>query len=442
MLITKKVFLKITAFIVILILFLSDVTYVLLAGNREEAEETMDDAITEREALEIVATDKSISQLYSLSACLLDGDSGRVLFEKDGYTIRANASTTKIMTCLLALEYGNLDDLVEISKYAAGMPDVQLNVSTGEKYRLEDLLYSLMLESHNDVAVAIAEHIGGDVKSFAKLMNDKARELGCYNTHFITPNGLDATEIIDGKEVFHGTTAADLSRIMAYCIKNEKFLKVTQTRSHTFSNIKVDESGNTTNGSRTFTVNNKNAFLNMMDGALSGKTGFTGNAGYCYIGALNRDGKTLIVALLGCGWPNNKTYKWSDTKKLMNYGLSNYNKKDLCSYGMKFDKVTVKNGKTNDSNRKNIIEDVYLNAYIEEEAINLLVKDSDHVEIEYDISRELEAPVCNKQVVGEVVYKLNNEVTKTFPIYVEGDVEEVDYKWCFSNVLSKFFCGD
>ena len=195
------------------------------------------------------------------------------------------------------------------------MPDVQLNIREGEEYKLKDLLYSLMLESHNDSAVAIAEHIGGSVEQFAELMNQKAEDIGCMKTHFITPNGLDAKD----EHGIHGTTAADLARILRYCIKEspekDTFLTITRTSAYSFTNLA---------GTRSFTCNNHNAFLNMMDGALTGKTGFTGTAGYCYVGALERDGKLFIVALLGCGWPGNKTYKWADTKKLMNYGLDHY----------------------------------------------------------------------------------------------------------------------
>lgn len=413
------------------------------------------------------AVSGDVNNLYALSACLIDGDTGRILFEKDGFTRRANASTTKIMTCILALEYGNLDDIITVSKYAAGMPDVQLNIKEGEKYRLGDLLYSLMLESHNDVAVAIAEHIAGDVKTFAAMMNEKARELGCYDTYFITPNGLDATETIDGKDVFHGTTAADLAKIMSYCIKNEEFLKITRTSSYTFSNKVVvneenkegqntaentgkqnaaDNNGsstinhniNMTDGNRIFTVNNKNAFLNMMDGALSGKTGFTGAAGYCYVGALKRDDKTFVVALLGCGWPNNKNYKWSDTKALFNYGLENYSRKDLFEYDMMLGQVTVTGGKTKNEERENIIDNVKLDLYIEEAPVNMLVREEDKVEKKLNIKRNLKAPVMEKQIVGNVEYYLNGEIIKAYPVYVKGNVEKLDYEWCLLNTVKKF----
>ena len=153
------------------------------------------------------------SQLYAKAAVLMDADTGRVLFSKNGNAIMAMASTTKIMTCILALENGNLSDTLTVSSLAASQPKVHLGMRGGEQYVLRDLLYSLMLESHNDSAVAIAEHIGGSVEEFVNNMNQKAMELGCLSTHFITPNGLDAVD----EEGIHSTTAEDLARIMSYC---------------------------------------------------------------------------------------------------------------------------------------------------------------------------------------------------------------------------------
>lgn len=155
-------------------------------------------------------------QLYAQAAVLMDADSGRVLYGKNEDAVLPMASTTKIMTCILALEYGDLEQIAEASAYAAGMPKVKLYVKQGEKFRLKDLLYSLMLESHNDAAVVVAEAVGGSVEQFAAMMNQKARDIGCYDTYFITPNGLDATVNETGKT--HATTAADLAKIMAYCV--------------------------------------------------------------------------------------------------------------------------------------------------------------------------------------------------------------------------------
>ncbi|MCR2020894.1 serine hydrolase, partial [Blautia pseudococcoides] len=182
---------------------------------------------------------QDVGSLYATSAVLMDADSGRILYEKNGFEKRPMASTTKIMTCILALEKGNAEDIVTASAYAASRPKVHLGVAEGETFRFGDLLYSLMLESHNDAAVMIAEHLGGSVEGFADMMNAKAGELGCEDTYFITPNGLDASVTVGEEQKVHSTTAADLARIMRYCIKEspcrEEFLNVTRTASYSFS---------------------------------------------------------------------------------------------------------------------------------------------------------------------------------------------------------------
>ena len=185
------------------------------------------------------------SQLYARAAVLMDADSGRVLVQKDAGRPMPMASTTKIMTCILTLEHAQTEDLVDVSAYAAKMPEVKLHIMEGERYKLIDLLHSLMLESHNDAAVAIAEHVGGSVEGFAQMMNEKAKSIGCMDTYFITPNGLDASEQVTepdgttGTKV-HSTTARDLAAIMSYCItkspKKDEFLKITRTQSYTFQN--------------------------------------------------------------------------------------------------------------------------------------------------------------------------------------------------------------
>lgn len=248
------------------------------------------------QVVDMIPTSVEAERLYSLSAVLMDGDSGRVLYEKDGEAARANASTTKVLTCIVALESSPGDDYVQVSKNAASQPEVKLGIQPGEQYYLEDLLYSLMLKSHNDTAVAIAEHCGGSVEGFARMLNRKAKQIGCTDTYFITPNGLDATDSTGT----HHTTARDLALIMRYAIRNKTFLHIAQTRDYTFSEL---------TGKRSFSVHNANALLDMMDGVLAGKTGYTSQAGYCYVCAWEKDGKTFIVSLLGCGWPNHKTYK-------------------------------------------------------------------------------------------------------------------------------------
>ncbi len=368
--------------------------------------------------------------LYARSGVLMDGSSGRILYEKNGEEFLANASTTKILTCILALENGSLTDVVTVSSYAASMPDVQLHIREGEQYYLEDLLFSLMLESHNDVAVAIAEHISGSQKEFSKLMNQKAKEIGCKNTVFLTPNGLDATQIIGEQEVSHGTTAGDLALIMRYCIRispqKEEFLRITRTASHKFWDL---------DKTRRFSCRNHNAFLTMMEGAVSGKTGFTGKAGYCYVGALEREGKCYIVALLACGWPNNKSYKWSDCKKLMNYGLQEYELFRVewleDSYQKEL-KAEVRNAKRSKVNRE---EELVLKRQ-ENEIKEVLLKKGEKIVTKIN-KKELEAPLKQGEKAGWISYYIGDEKWMEEELYCDRNVERIDFEWCMLKILEK-----
>ncbi|MBQ9140708.1 MAG: D-alanyl-D-alanine carboxypeptidase [Lachnospiraceae bacterium] len=406
------------------------------------------------------------TELYAKAAVLMDADSGRVLFEKNGQEILAMASTTKIMTCILALENADLDEMVDISAYAASMPKVRLGVKKGEQYRLGDLLYSLMLESHNDVAVAIAEHMGQDflrnelqqksvadfskeeskeaVAAFADLMNEKARELGCEDSWFITPNGLDATETFTQKdgttfEKYHSTTATDLATIMSYCVrhspKKDAFLKITQTVSYSLS------SGE----GRNFFCTNHNAFLAMMEGAISGKTGFTNKAGYCYVGALEQEGKTYIVALLACGWPNNKSFKWSDTKKLMKHGIEDFEYQafaDIEEVEIP-KKVPVINGQTAFIGQQAYVETQIIPAEPEENVFGalegVLLGEGEKVEIEYDMVSALRAPVQKGEVIGSIRYEVNGKCFKCEEVIVTAEIPEINLEWCVNKVLEQYF---
>ncbi len=368
---------------------------------------------------EVTLHEKSAEQpdlsLYARSALLLDADNNRVLYEENGYDVMAMASTTKIMTCILALEYGNPDDLVTVSSRAASMPKVKCYLKAGEQYRLGDLLYSMMLQSHNDTAAAIAEHIGGSIEGFAELMNRKAVDLGCTDTTFITPNGLDAA-LPDGR--FHSTTAYDLARIAAYAVRNERFLEIIGTHSYSFSSA---------DGKRNFTVSNADSFLNMMDGAIGIKTGFTGQAGYCFVGAVRREGRTLISVVLGCGWPPNKSYKWHDTKELIDYGFSNYRFETVPVEG-ETPGVTVVNGKESLTGTR-----------ISQEEFGMLLSAGDEVVCRRRMEPFLEAPVEAGDVAGYDRYYVNGEVYRVFPIYIETSVERIDYRFCLLEILRRFF---
>ena len=358
------------------------------------------------------------ANLYARSAVLMDADTGRILFGKNDNEVMPMASTTKIMTLLVTLEHADLDEIVEVSERAASMPDVQLHIREGERYRLQDLCYSLMLESHNDSAVAIAEHVGGTVEGFAAMMNQKAKHLGCYHTYFITPNGLDA-EDEHGK---HSTTASDLARIMRCCIKNETFLSITREPSWTFTDM---------DGNRSFTVQNKNAFLQMMEGALTGKTGFTNEAGYCYVGALERGEKRLITVVLACGWPNHKTWKWMDTKALMNYGLEDYHKETLGSDRMALEPVSVMDGQ---KEKVEILTDAALEDF--------LLKEDDEFTMEVLVPDILKAPVQAGELVGSVAYYINGQIVDLFPVYTASEVKKIDLEWRLRQVIDLWQMGN
>lgn len=374
-------------------------------------------------------------KLYSQSAVLVDALTGRVLYGKGQETVRPMASTTKIMTCILALERGNLDDVVTASSLAAGQPKVHLGVRSGETFYLKDLLYSLMLESHNDAAVMIAEQIGGSVPEFAKLMNQKARELGCTDTYYITPNGLDGKEIDEtGTEQIHSTTAQDLARIMAYCVnqspKRQEFLEITRTQNYFFTDIE---------GKRSFNCTNHNAFLSMMEGVLSGKTGFTGGAGYSYVGALENGGRIYTIALLGCGWPPHKTWKWSDARKLYQFGLDHYQLKDVFQE-QEFLPVPVSGGLCWGSGGECAPDRVPLTMDLEpeEQEVKLLLGEGEQVEVCQNLPRTLNAPVKAGIQVGSVDYILNGQLLKRFPVYTAGDVERLTLERCIYRILGLF----
>ena len=353
------------------------------------------------------------------------------------------ASTTKIMTCILALEKGNTDDYVTVSAKAASMPKVKLSMLPGERYRLKDLLYSLMLESHNDSAVAIAEHIGGSVEGFADMMNKKAQELGCRDTYFVTPNGLDGTVTEEsGKVKTHSTTACDLAGIMAYCItespKREEFLTITRTENYSFPAYQEKDGVITENG-RVFSCQNHNAFLHMMEGALSGKTGFTGNAGYCYVGSLRQGDRTFVAALLACGWPSHKEYKWSDTKKLMQYGLSHYEVHFPKEEGTveELPQLPVKNGAGRWIGDICKAELTILSQEPAEEK-GVLMKEGEFFTVEKKLPDELTAPVMPGNVVGEIRYLLEGEEYLVEYIGTAEEIPAVTVRWCVSQVLQLY----
>ena len=362
--------------------------------------------------------------LYAKSAVLTDADTRRILYGKDAGTPMANASTTKIMTCLLAIESGKIQDTVTFSEHACSMPKVRLGCPTGTQFVLEDLLYSLMLESHNDTAAAIAEHVAGSVEAFADLMNERAAEFGCQNTHFVTPNGLDRSD----KKGEHQTTAYDLSLIMAACIQNDKFLEITETASKTISSI---------DGTFQAALNNHNALLSMLDGVISGKTGFTAKAGYCYVGAYRQNDRTYTFALLACGWPNHKNYKWEDSKALISYGNDHYENRTI---------LKEEEHQTIDLNRT-MVKIFGKNHYYftntlsvtkEACAFQILVSENDEITMNPQGQKELSFPVTEGDVVATEEILWNGLPVQTRRILADETLFASDYPWCLWEILLKW----
>ena len=340
-------------------------------------------------------------KVKALGAVLMEAESGRVLWEKNAEAPLPNASTTKIMTCLIALESGMLDDTVTVSPNAASKPETRMGLSAGEKIKLRDLLYPMMLESANDAAVAVAEHIAGSEEEFCDMMDERAIEIGATDTDFETANGLDR----DG----HHSTAMDMARITAYALENEDFREIISAPSAT---VKSDR--------RTYTVANKDRLLKEYDGAIGVKTGFTGLAGQCFVGAAKRDGMTLISVVLGSGWGSSgKERKWIDTKNLLNYGFENFELYTLAEAGDFTSEVSVK-GAYKDDVETEISKKV---------VIPLTVEERMGIKTKINVPMEINAPIEKGQTVGELSFlSADGEILAKTDIIAAGDAAEKDFK--------------
>lgn len=368
---------------------------------------------------------KEALSLYSTSYALTDGNTGRVLSGKNETAAMANASTTKILTCIVTLENCDLNETVVISENASSQPKVRLGMGEGEEYPLKDMLYGLMLESYNDCAVAIAEHVAGSVEHFADLMNQKAIEIGCENTFFLTPNGLDKEE---GNQ-FHHTTATDLCKIMAYCVwespVKDMFLQITQTKEHSGA-----ANGNTYN------FINRNALLGQIDGLLSGKTGYTAKAGYCYVAAYEKDGERYCVALLACGWPNNKTWKWKDTTELLNYAIHNYDMKKVTIREM--NEQIVVDGYIYPPEFRFLNQKGIVDITADEREYTVLLGENDKVEKELLLYTDTTLPIQEGQIMGQCNIYIDDMLFDTIMLVSKDSSAEWTLKDTVYVILCRF----
>ncbi len=218
----------------------------------------------------------------AFSACVINQATGEVIWHKNGYEKHPMASTTKIMTAIIALENCSIYDVVKISKKAQNTEGSSMYIREGEEYIMHDILYGLMLNSGNDAAIAIAEHIAKTPEAFADMMNKKAYELGARNTQFMNPNGLDD----DG----HYTTAYDLAIIARYALKNEAFKEIVSTK---YREVRAQ------NGHRLIPLVNHNKLLSRYNGCTGIKTGYTKKTGRCLVSSAQRDGMEFVAVTLG-----------------------------------------------------------------------------------------------------------------------------------------------
>lgn len=350
------------------------------------------------------------SYAYSAeSYCVIDCGSKRILEASNETKQLGMASTTKIITAYTALCNSNTEDIVTISKKAAYTEGSSLYLKEGETIKMIDLIYGLMLNSGNDAAVAIAEHISGSCEEFAKLMNNTAYQCGAYNTNFVNPNGLSDEN--------HYTTSYDLALISAYALENEEFAKIVQTKKYTASTI---------NTKRKLYFSNHNKLLNSYDGCVGVKTGFTKATGRCLVSSVKKDGWQAVCVTL------NAPDDWNDHKQLFDNVFDKYSLK----------KVMDKNNiiKTlNFPNEANVEKGSLLEIACNED-VWLVMSEKDKVNINIEhITSELKVPVSKNDLVGSVEFFVNGQsVAKK--ISVACNEVKLAQKNSFSNQIKEMFC--
>jgi len=300
------------------------------------------------------------------SAILMDADSGRVLYEQNADRKMLIASTTKIMTALVALRNGNLSDEVKVSKNAAYTEGSSMYLKVGETLTLETLLYGLMLCSGNDAAVAIAEHIGGNVDQFARMMNEEAQALGMTSSSFANPNGLDHEA--------HYSTARDMANLARAAMENETLVRIVSTKQITI-------------GGRT--MSNHNKLLSYQDGCLGLKTGYTKAAGRTLVSCAEKNGQRLIAVTLQDG------NDWVDHQVLYDYGFSAYPLKRVAVLGQPITRFPVSGG---EKSRVSLVA---------AENFAWPVGADESLKMTIEVEQGLCAPLIAGKMVGEAVFELN-----------------------------------
>ena len=376
----------------------------------------VDNEVDFEDTIEVTASNVSeLPKTNSRRYIVYDRISKSMIIGKNEDVKSAMASTTKIMTTIVILEKADLNETVTVSAKAGGTGGSRLGLKRGDKASVRDLLYGLMLRSGNDAAVALAEHVGGSVKGFAELMNEKASELGLTNTHFVTPHGLD--------DANHYTTALELAKLTDYAMNNETFSKIVGTKSIT---IYINNQPRQ--------INNTNELLGVLNGVVGVKTGFTNNAGRCLVTETKRNNMDIITIVLGADTKKDRT---KDSVNLIEYTYSKYK-----MYNIE-EKIIEEFNKWKNINEKRILitkgkqSNPKLALGAIEKAI-IPICDDDKIEYSINALTEVEAPVEQWNVMGTLTVKLNGEILENIDIVNINEVQKRDWKDYFKIVLNTY----
>lgn len=336
---------------------------------------------------------------------LMEMTSKRVLYQKNAHVKLPMASTTKIMTALVAIENGNLTDVITVPPEASGVEGSSIWLSAGEKHTMEDLLYGLMLSSGNDAAVTIAIHIGGSVEGFAEMMNAKAKEIGAEDTNFVTPHGLHDKN--------HYTTAYDLGLISAVAMENPEFAKIVNTRNKT-----IPWEGSTWDRS----LRNKNKIIWQYDGGNGIKTGYTSNAGRCLVSAANREDMQLVGVVLNC--PD----MFEDSKKMLSYGFDAYDMTTIFDHNQSFGRIPVEGA---------IVPDV---EFVADASVTMPLtnKEKETVQTEVNLKESLVAPVTAGEEIGEVNIFVGGSLVATAKLKATQDVVKNSLQYNLKKIINNW----
>lgn len=353
----------------------------------------------------VLSPDDALPRVTARSAVVMEAKTGRVLYERNMGDRRFPASTTKIMTLIIALEKGNLDDVVKVGPHAAGTEGSTLWLEEGDEITLRELLYGMMLHSGNDATVAVAEHIAGSVDAFARLMTDKAHEIGAKDTNFVNANGLP--------DDAHYTTAHDLALIASYGYTLPEFEKIVSTKEITFPWVKDD----------THRLRNENQMLWLYEGGNGVKTGYTDAAGRCLVSAAKRDGIQLVAVVLDSNW------MWNDSILLLDYGFSKIDRTTVVKKHAQVGTVAV----TGSRARR-------LGVQTKDEIVLPVVDGTAGYEQTIDLPHAVKAPIKKGDVVGtlRVSYE-GKEVAKTDLVAMQDAEQKSFFLTVWKNVKSLFF---